>query len=489
MSNPSDSLIDLLLNHNHTGPLPMHMPGHKRNATLAPYLNLLRADLDLTEIEGFDNLHAPDGILAASMARAASLWGSHRAFYLVNGSTCGILAGIRACTQPGDQVLVARNCHKSVYHALELCGLDPVFYLPPSVPNVGFSGAVEPKTVEKILDTTPEIRLIVLTSPTYEGVISDISHICAIAHRRQIPVLVDEAHGAHLGFHSYFPSGAVAGGADLVIQSLHKTLPSLTQTAIAHVQGTLVSPEKLARELSIFETSSPSYLLLSSIDGCVRLLQDHASHIFHDWADALESFHEACGALQHLQVFGHSPGTSPNSDFCFAIDPSKLVICTGHTELTGPALMRLLREDFSIELEMAAPGYAIAMTGPGDTRDTLSTLAQALLAIDGTLSPVVRSIDFPLLSLPERRLSMAQALEASQEFLPPQQAAGRIAGETIWAYPPGIPLILPGEVFSPHLLGIFQQMDACGIRLQSTSRQYPHDLSVVKNRGTHDLTG
>ena len=257
-----------------SGQIPLHMPGHKRNEALAEYLHTLGARLDITEITGFDDLHDAQGILRAAQERAAALWGVRKSWFLINGSTGGILAGIRALAPAGSRVLVARACHKSVFHALELCRLRPAFLQPQPVPGWSFAGPVNPESLAQGLARFPDAKLVILTSPTYEGLLSDLPALVKLAHDAGVPVLVDEAHGAHLGLYGAFPAGAVAAGADLVIQSLHKTLPSLTQTAILHCAGPLADPSAVDRQLAVFETSSPSYLLMASLDGCVGWLTE-----------------------------------------------------------------------------------------------------------------------------------------------------------------------------------------------------------------------
>ena len=261
------SLEETLLEYARSDLLPMHMPGHKRRGS--PSGENLPFALDVTEVEGMDDLHDAHGILAEGMARAAALYGSDRAFYLVGGSTVGILAAIRAAVRPGDAVILARNCHRSVYHAAELCRLRPHYLMPSAELDFGVCASVSPDALARALEDCPDARLAVITSPTYEGVISDVAALASLCHKRGIPLLVDQAHGAHLGFGG-LPAGAVAVGADLVVQSLHKTLPSLTQTALLHVSGNRIDSAAVERQLSVFETSSPSYPLMASIDRCVR---------------------------------------------------------------------------------------------------------------------------------------------------------------------------------------------------------------------------
>ena len=471
------TLLHRLQSHAQNGPLPMHMPGHKRNTRLFPELEALGARLDITEIHGFDDLHDAQGILAQSMETAAALWGSQKTFYLVGGSTAGILSGIRAAARPGDKVLAARNCHKSVYHALELCGLNPVFLLPPLCPDTGICASIQPEQVEAALRAHPDVRLLILTSPTYEGVVSDIKSICALAHARNIPVLVDEAHGAHLGFTPFFPDSAVHCGADLVIQSLHKTMPCLTQTALLHVCTGRVSSDTAARQLDVFETSSPSYLLKASIDSCIQRLRTCPDTIFSHWEEALHELYARMTALKRLQLWNAAPGV-------FARDPSKLVISTAQAGLSGPALMELLRTEYDIECEMAAADYVIAMTGPGDTADSLMRFADALLSIDRGLKPGPAHSAFaaPALTLPRRRLPPETACTLPCVYRPFRECAGKTSAAYIWAYPPGIPLVLPGEIFSDALLDSLQGLEASGISLKHSRPAVPGQLAVLEKQ-------
>lgn len=468
-----EALWERLVQWEKSGALPFHMPGHKRNRTLAPFLDALSAGLDVTEIPGFDDLHAPEEILKVAMERAAQLYGSEDAYFLVNGSTGGILAGIRAATRRGDRVLVSRACHKAVYHALELCSLRPV-YLPQGIlAEFGCPASLPPEQVEEALGAYPDIRLVILTSPSYEGVCSDVPSIVAAAHRRGIPVFVDEAHGAHLGLGGGFPPGAVAAGADLVVQSFHKTLPSLTQTAVLHRSGTLVSREEVTRQLGIFQTSSPSYLLLSSLEGCVSLLEQRGDELLQAWRRRLHRFEEGVYGLKHLHVLsGKERGV-------FARDPSKIVIGTKGSSLSGLELSQRLRKEFGIQLEMASQFYAIAMTGMGDTNQAMEQLAQALLTIDGSCQGGVDENPLLELPLPKSCLSMEEALMRPFHRCAWEEAAGQLAAESIWAYPPGIPLLVPGEVISPTLLAALSQRKAVGVNLISTRGDLNQGIAVV----------
>ena len=465
------SLLELLQEYACSPAMAMHMPGHKRNISTAAYLKTLCADLDITEIPGFSNLHDPEGALAERMERAAALWGSKRAWWLIGGSTAGILAAIDAATVPGDRVLIARNCHKSVYNACELRQLDAAYIQPSHFHGQSFADRLTPEQVELALSMHPNTRLVVLTSPTYEGLISDISAISEIVHNHGAILMVDEAHGAHLGIHPAFPQSAITLGADIVVQSLHKTLPSLTQTAMLHLCSDRVSEDELGFRLSVYQTSSPSYLLMASIDGCVALLEEHGNELYLAWKQALDAFHQETANLAHLSL--------PLNGISYA-DPSKLLISTRGTSITGPDLAETLRSTYQIETEMSTGDTVLAMTGMGDTEERLLRLAAALNEIDATLTdgssaPVVAT------PIPEKALPIHIATKSETTFVPVNRAIGCIAGDYLWAYPPGIPLIVPGEVINEELIDYIHVCNAQRVELHSPKVVPEGQLRVLKN--------
>lgn len=418
--------------------IPMHMPGHKRNTAIAPYLKHLGAELDISEIEGFDNLHAPSGIILDSMKKAAKLRGAKRAYYLVNGSTAGILAGICANVTSGDTVICARNCHKSVYNALELLGAKTIFVMPQIHQETGISGSILREDIEKAIKENPCAKLVVLTSPTYEGITSDIKGICESCHKCGVPVLVDAAHGAHLGFFDEFLADSISLGADISVESLHKTLPSLTQTAVMYVNGDLVGCEKIQDKLSVFQSSSPSYLLMASIDGCINLLEEKGQELFEDWNRRLSEFYKKCESLKNLKIL------SDSGEF-FGLDKSKIVILAK----SGEWLMSELRQ-MGIECEMTAPGYVVAMTGMGDTKEMLSYFARCLLNLDKKAEKWEKNKKTAV-CLPPKAMEIKIAKEKATEWIDMEESSGRISAGYVYAYPPGVPIVCPGEVISEEI--------------------------------------
>jgi arginine/lysine/ornithine decarboxylase len=361
-----------------SGVYPMHMPGHKRNAKYLPAG--LPCDIDITEIQGFDDLRNPRGVLRETADLAAELYGSSRAFLLVNGSTVGILAAIGANCARGDKILIAGAGHRSVFNATALFGLSQVRILPENDERSGITRSVDPGDVEAALNTDSKIKLVIVTSPTYEGVISDIAAIARVVHARNITLIVDSAHGAHLGFSPVFPDGAVRAGADVVVMSLHKTLPALTQCSLLHVCSNRANAYEIARLLSILQTSSPSYVLMASIDSCLRLLASEKDTLFNNYERNLTRFGKDIMALKNLYVPYHN--SKPLDPGFFAFDPGKIVIATKNTGLSGFMLADLLRNEYRIEPELAVAGYVVAMTSICDSNEGVARLANALAEID-----------------------------------------------------------------------------------------------------------
>ena len=431
------------------------MPGHKRRVQPAPGLP---ASLDVTEVPGMDDLHCAEGILLEAMRRTARLYEADRTWYLVNGSTCGLLAGIRALAERGAEVICARNCHKAVYHAIELAGYRVHWIMPRLLEDWGICSGISAGQVESALRRHPSAKAVILTSPTYEGILSDIEGICGVCHKRGIPVLVDEAHGAHLmpaSVRAGFPAGAVSAGADLVVQSPHKTLPSLTQTALLHMRGNLLDPALIEAELDIFETSSPSYVLMASLDGCTGIMREQGAELFSLWARRLKNFDsEIRGKLHSIRIFGHTQEAPRDC----VMDPGKILIDVAPIGLTGRELADILRSRYQLETEMSGGSLVLAMTSVCDDEEALKRLARALRQ---TETDTVRghgtapSPDGPPPAADFHPLVCCTAAEARRqqsEEVPAERAEGRICAEYLYFYPPGIPFLAPGELITSTVL-------------------------------------
>ena len=490
-------LLERLTEYAGSDAYPFHMPGHKRREIPDgipggfpdPY------GIDITEIDGFDNLHHAEGILKDAMETVAAIYGADRSWYLVNGSTCGILSAVFATTENGGKILTARNCHKAVYHAICLNRLEAEYLYPEEITEFGINGGIRAEDVRKALEKDAmrcagnsgdvrgkitKIQAVLITSPTYEGVVSDIRAIADAAHEYGIPLIVDEAHGAHLEYadqcHS-FPKSALEYGADIVIQSLHKTLPCFTQTAILHVKGKLVDQDRISRYLSMFQTSSPSYLFMAGMERCIRYMDGDGRNEMIRYEKRLERFMERMEGLQVLEVL--------DREICGKYrtvagwDPSKIVVSTMRAEdFHGEELAETLRRKYHLEMEMTAPEYVIAMTSLMDTEEGFERLGTALLEIDGALRRRMESgrkekaaSETPeglesKLSHPVRRMLICEAMDADTERTAFQDTVGKVSAEFVYLYPPGIPIIAPGEVFTDAIVEKIVAYKAAGLLVQ-----------------------
>ncbi len=445
-----------------------HMPGHKRQLGLFenPY------QIDITEIDGFDDLHHPeaDGILVQAEERAAKVYGAEETHFLVNGSTAGILSAVSGCTSRGGKLLMARNCHRSVYHGVELRALHPVYLYPQQIEKLGINGAILPEDVEKALEKERDIQAVIITSPTYDGVCSDVRNIAEICHRFEKPLLVDQAHGAHFPFSEYFPEDALRAGADVVIHSVHKTLPSMTQTALLHLQGSLANREQVRRYLSVYQSSSPSYVLMASIDACMELLEQDGKELFAEHERELRVFRESCRELKLLYLAGTDSEIGgkwqekrkqtefgPGADF----DRSKILISAGRAGISGGRLSELLRERYHLQMEMSGPDYVVAIAGIADTKEGFDRLRDALLELDQELAEGRKIIEktetekrnfggYRLPGLP-LRLAPGEAWERESTLCALEDSVDRTAGAYVYLYPPGIPVLTPGEQVTREL--------------------------------------
>lgn len=490
-------LLERLTEYAGSDAYPFHMPGHKRREIPDgipggfpdPY------GIDITEIDGFDNLHHAEGILKDAMETAAAIYGADRSWYLVNGSTCGILSAVFATTENGGKILTARNCHKAVYHAICLNRLEAEYLYPEEITEFGINGGIRAEDVRKALEKDAmrcagnsgdvrgkitKIQAVLITSPTYEGVVSDIRAIADAAHEYGIPLIVDEAHGAHLEYadqcHS-FPKSALEYGADIVIQSLHKTLPCFTQTAILHVKGKLVDQDRVSRYLSMFQTSSPSYLFMAGMERCIRYMDGDGRNEMVRYEERLEHFMKRMEGLQVLEVLDWEICRKYRT--VAGWDPSKIVVSTMRAEdFHGEELAETLRRKYHLEMEMTAPEYVIAMTSLMDTEEGFERLGTALLEIDGALRRRMESgrkekaaSETPeglesKLSHPVRRTLICEAMDADTERTALQDTVGKVSAEFVYLYPPGIPIITPGDVFTDVIVEKIVAYKAAGLLVQ-----------------------
>jgi len=467
--NPSPSPLEKYFQHyNEKNLLPLHMPGHQRKAemgTALPYA------YDYTEVEDLDNLHTPEGILQEAMNRTAAYYGCSDCFYLVNGSSSGLQAGIFTLLEEGDEIVVARNCHRSVFYALSLRKAKIHFLLPEFWEDFSCFGSVSLKEVERLLREFPKSKALIFTSPSYEGVVSDVEGIARLCHENGLSLLVDEAHGAHFSPKrgTSFPESAISLGADLVVQSPHKTLCSLTQSAWILGKGQRYSREKLSFYLSVFQTTSPSYPLMLSLEKATTLLEREGEALFSRWKEVMIGFQEKARTLSYFTFLWEK------EEACFAMDFSKIFLrARGIPKLRlGRDLAKLLREDYGIESEMHSGENLLLMTGPFISEEELDRLFIALKDIERRfgeekgkpLRSKLLSSALYQISIADNTLQILEGLKEGEE-LNLRDGEGRICLEYLSLYPPGIPLIFPGEKLTAEKIQGIEALEKEGIELQ-----------------------
>ncbi len=436
---------------------PYHMPGHKRRLKTDTMREL--AQIDITEIDGFDNLHDAQGILKRIQEEAAATYGAEESFFLVNGSTAGILSAISTAVSPGGKILMVRGAHKSAYHAAYLRDLQIAYLWPGVHPLFGCNLPATAKEVEEALQQTPDVQAVFIVSPTYEGLAADVKSIAEAAHKRNIPLIVDEAHGAHLGFDGRWPESSVKQGADLVIQSLHKTLPAPTQTAILHVNGKLVDRCGLRRFLGIYQTSSPSYIFMAAMEDAIATTSANREELFGDFWEYWKGMTESLSACRNLIFLKEE-----NSD------PGKLAVMDKTGFLDGEQLYEMLLHKYHLQPEMAAGRYVLAMFTVGDTKEGYERLTKALLEIDEYItaewSKTAATATQPaegnrmadavtpvcIQKKTQAVTGIGRAWDTPKEWVLLKDAEGKTAGEYVNLYPPGSPIIVPGEIFTKDIL-------------------------------------
>jgi len=436
-----EKLYEKLKQYSSTDYYPYHMPGHKRRMYGMMPQNII--ETDITEIDGFDNLHQSEGILLELQKKAASLYGAEESFYLINGSSGGILSAISAALPMGGHILMARNCHKSAYHAAYLRNLTVSYLYPAVISEYDIFDAITPKQVELALEKEPGIQAVFLVSPTYEGRIADIHGIAEIVHKKRIPLIVDEAHGAHLGWSELVSANSCQLGADIVIHSVHKTLPAMTQTALLHVKGNLIDRELLKRFLHIYQSSSPSYVLMASIDNALTVMEKDGDTLLHFFSKQYEQMMDTLSGCINFDFLKPEIGKQ---------DLGKLVISGKRFGLSGQAIYDILLKRYHLQLEMAAGSYGLAMFTVGDNKEAYERMTQALSDMDkrmtegGITSDVIKSEKavFEEVAIKEA-IPIYEAWDRKKQWIPLTESVGRSVGEFINLYPPGVPLLVPGE--------------------------------------------
>ena len=484
-------LVNKLKNYGASEACPMHMPGHKRQtgeSFLRKFPNPF--SIDITEIDGFDNLHHPEGILKDSMEWAADVYGADKTWYLVNGSSCGILSAVCGTVKPGERILMSRNCHKSAYHGVILSQAEADYVYPQTLENLGIQGGILASDVEKKLEEQPDIRAVLIVSPTYDGVVSDVEGIAEVVHQHGIPLIVDEAHGAHFPFgKGVFPRSALDCGADLVIQSLHKTLPSLTQTAVMHGRAGRVDFGRIEWFLQMFQSSSPSYVFMAAIEQCIWEMSQNGVMQMQKFAGRLQNLRSQLKELRRLRLLGAEVLDGKENDGVFALDMSKIVVSCRSCGISGETLGDWLRQRYHIEMEMCGADYVVAITTYLDQEKDLYRLGTALLELDRELAKRERDAGRlerrgkkgleAAMPRPQIRRKLFETVQCPQKAENLANCVGKISGEFVYLYPPGIPIVAPGELITAEILQMINRYKEMKLPVQGMEDKEAKRLKVL----------
>ncbi|MEW8977861.1 MAG: aminotransferase class I/II-fold pyridoxal phosphate-dependent enzyme [Symbiobacterium sp.] len=474
-----------LVEHARRNPIQFHIPGHKRGAGMAPefreFIGERALSIDLINIAPLDDLHNPHGIIREAQAMAAEAFGADHTYFSVQGTSGAIITMIMTVCGPGDKILVPRNVHKSVLTGIVLSGALPIFMNPDLDYDLGIAHGVSLEAVRHTLDQHPDAKGVLVINPTYYGVAADLKAIVDLAHSRGVPVLVDEAHGVHLCFHEGLPLSAMQAGADMAATSVHKLGGALTQASILNVREGFINPGRVQAILSMLTTTSTSYLLLASLDVARKHLATRGRELIDRAIRLAENARRQIDEIPGLYCLG--PDAIGHSSSRFDFDPTKLCINVKDLGVSGAEVEQLLREEFNIEVELSDLYNVLCIVSLGHTQEDLDALVAALRSIAARYykqrpANVVK-VKVPV--TPILAMHPRAAFYAETEVVPLREAEGRVIAESIMVYPPGIPILLPGEIVAQENLDYVEECMQAGLPVQGPEDPELKRVKVVKD--------
>lgn len=433
-------------------PLKFHMPGHKGKCSELD--DICSADIDLTEIDGLDDLHSPEGCIKEAQELAASAYGVRKTFFLVNGSTGGILSAVMTVCPHGSRIIVNRDCHKSVVNAIILSGAEPVYINPQYDNDFNIPLGISYDDVRNAVETNGEITAVLLTTPNYYGVCTDIKEIAEYLHSKEIVLIVDEAHGAHLKFSDRLPVSAVESGADICVQSGHKTLATLTQGAYIHINGERIDEERLSMFLSMFQTSSPSYILMASLDYSRHLMQTKGEFLLNNLLDEINIFKQKMKENTRFRIL------SEQQIGKFNLDCTRIVINTRSTGKSGYETEEYLRDEYKIYAEMADLNNVVFIASIFDQKCEFNRLYEAFYEINKKFNKdcICNNKYNRLIEIPEKLISPGDVFGSKMKKIHLSESIGYVCYNIITPYPPGVPIICPGERIEKEMVELINEI-------------------------------
>lgn len=474
-------LLDALKDYINSNHAPFYTPGHKRgrgiSSKLAQCFGSTVFQADLPELPDLDNLFAPQGVIQEAQELAADAFGAARTWFLVNGSTCGIAAAILANCDTGDKIILPRNVHQSAIAGLIFSGAIPIFVNPEYDPLLDITRSITLEGVEAALKQNSDAKAVMMVYPTYDGVCGDVEEVANLTHKYNIPLLVDEAHGAHFAFHPQLPKSALAAGADLTVQSIHKTLGALTQASMLHVQGNRIDTDRLSKSLQLVQSTSPSYLLLASLDAARQQMAVEGKYLMSRTLQLAETARNKISQIPGLSVLEL---INPTPGFV-ALDKTRLTVNVSGLGLTGFAADEILVE-LGVIAELPSLQNLTFIISLGNTEADIEALVQAftILSTDYKQDKLIVASDRTYHLESKLAITPRQAFYAPTETLPIERSRDRICGELVCPYPPGIPILMPGEIVTQDALDYLQQTQRLGSKISGCADSSLKTLKVIR---------
>lgn len=478
-------LFTALLEHSKKNPIQFHIPGHKKgfgmDKEFRDFIGPNALSIDLINIGPLDDLHHPHGIIKEAQELAAEAFGADQTFFSVQGTSGAIMSMIMSVCTPGDKIIVPRNIHQSVLSAIILAGAVPIFIHPEMDERIGIAHGITTRSVERALKEHPDAKAVLVINPTYFGVAANLKEIVDLVHKYNIPVLVDEAHGIHIHFHEKLPLSAMQAGADMAATSMHKLGGSLTQSSILNVREGLVNLKRVQAVLSMLTTTSTSYILLASLDTARRNLAVNGHAQLDQVIKNAEYLRRAINEIPGL----YCPGKDIlGTEATFDHDPTKILISVKDLGITGYEVEKWLRKEFNIEVELSDLYNILCIITFGDSEESINKLITALqrLSTEHINNGKKNNVQVRMPKIPGLSVTPRSAFYAETDKVAIDDSIGHVIAEFVMVYPPGIPILLPGEIITQENLDYIKQNLEAGLPVQGPEDETFKTLKVIKER-------
>lgn len=485
----STPLFDALKTYVNNDTVSFHVPGHKKGVGMAEeFRNFVGTNvlaMDVTVFKSVDSFHNPKSVIKEAQELAAEAYGADRSFFCVHGTSGAIQTMIMSVVGLGDKIIVPRNIHKSIAAGIILSGSIPVYMQPEIDERIGVALNVTPETIRRTLEENPDAKAVLIINPTYYGVTSNIKKIVSIVHEYNIPIIVDEAHGPHLKFNESLPISAMEAGADMSSQSTHKLIGAMTQGSILHVREGLVNVKRVKTILNMLHTTSPSYVILASLDVARMQMATQGEALLNKALELADHARNTINNMPGLYCFGREVLELTGA---FNFDPTKLTINCRGLGISGQRLEAVLAEKYKIQVEMSDLYNILAVLTIGDTIDSVTRLIDALQEIsDGRTEVDYEEVLFPLPQIPPRVLLPRDAFYSKNRVVDFEDSVGLICAEVIMAYPPGIPIIYQGEVITEEIIKYVKLLKDTGLDVQGTEDPDVNHIRIIDPIVTLDI--